>query len=92
MGVADIQAAIAFARANGLPIAVRGGGHSTSGSSTIDGGMLIDLSLMRGVHVDPARRTAVAAGGTLSSEFDRECQVYGLATTGGMISHTGISG
>jgi hypothetical protein len=93
MGVADIQAAIAFARANGLPIAVRGGGHSVSGSSTIDeSGMLIDTRLMHGVRVDPERRVAVAAAGTLWSEFDRECQVHGLATTGGMISHTGISG
>ena len=92
MGVADVQAAIAFARKNDLTVAVRGGGHSTSGASTIDGGLLIDLSLMRGVHVDPARRTAVAVGGTLFAEFDRECQVYGLATTGGMISHTGIAG
>ncbi len=91
-GVADVKAAIAFARKNDLPIAVRGGGHSTSGASTIDGGLLIDLSLMRGVRVDAEHRTAVAAGGTLFAEFDRECQAYGLATTGGMVSHTGISG
>ncbi len=92
MGVADVQAAIGFARANELPIAVRGGGHSLSGASTIESGLLIDLRLMRGVRVDPEQRTAVAAAGTLFSEFDRECQVHGLATTGGMISHTGISG
>jgi FAD/FMN-containing dehydrogenase len=92
MGVADVQAAIAFARANELVIAVRGGGHSPCGGSTIEGGMLIDLSLMRGVRVDPERRTAVAAAGTLYSEFDRETQVHGLAVTGGMVSHTGIAG
>lgn len=92
MGVADVQAAIAFARANDLTIAVRGGGHSLSGASTIDGGLLIDLRLMRGVRVDPQRRVAVAAGGTLFSELDRETQAHGLATTGGMISHTGIAG
>ncbi len=92
MGVADVQAAVAFARANDLPVAVRGGGHSLSGASTIDGGVLIDLRLMRGVRVDPERRIAVAAAGTLFSEFDRETQLHGLATTGGMISHTGIAG
>ncbi len=92
MGVADIQAAIAFARANDLTIAVRGGGHSLSGASSIDGGMLLDLSLMHGVRVDPKERVAVAAGGTLFSELDRETQAHGLATTGGMISHTGIAG
>ncbi len=92
MGVADVQAAIAFARANDLTIAVRGGGHSLSGASSIDGGMLLDLSLMHGVRVDPKGRVAVAAGGTLFSELDRETQVHGLATTGGMISHTGIAG
>jgi FAD/FMN-containing dehydrogenase len=91
-GVADVQAAIAFARANDLVIAVRGGGHSLSGASTIEGGMLIDLGLMRGVRVDPGRRVAFAGPGTLFKELDRETQVHGLATTGGMISHTGISG
>jgi FAD/FMN-containing dehydrogenase len=92
IGVADVQTAIAFGRASDLTIAVRGGGHSLSGASTIDGGLLIDLSLMRGVRVDPERRVAVAAGGTLFSELDRETQAHGLATTGGMISHTGIAG
>jgi len=92
MGVADVQAAIAFARANELVVAVRGGGHSPWGGSTIEGGMLIDLSLMRAVRVDPERRVAVAAAGTLFSEFDRETQVHGLAVTGGMVSHTGIAG
>lgn len=92
IGVADVQAAIAFARSNDLTIAVRGGGHSLSGASSIDGGLLIDMSLMRGVRVDAPGRVAVAAAGTLFSELDRETQVHGLATTGGMISHTGIAG
>ena len=92
IGVADVRRAIAFARTNDLPIAVRGGGHSIAGASTIDGGLLLEFGLMRGVRVDPERRTAVAAAGTLFSEFDRETQVHGLATTGGMISDTGIAG
>jgi hypothetical protein len=92
MGVADVQEALRFARANDLVIAVRGGGHTASGSSTIDGGMLIDLRLMRGVHVDAENRVAVAAGGTLLAELDRECQAHGLATTTGTVSHTGIGG
>jgi FAD/FMN-containing dehydrogenase len=92
LGVADVQAAIAFARAHELVIAVRGGGHSVSGASGIDGGLLIDMGLMRGVRVDPERRTALAAAGTLFAEFDRETQVHGLATTGGMVSNTGIAG
>lgn len=91
-GVADVQDSVAFARANDLTIAVRGGGHSLSGASTIQDGILIDMSLMRGVHVDPVARTAVAAAGTLWGEFDRETQVHALAGPGGMISHTGIAG
>ena len=92
MGVADVQASIAFARANDLQIAVRGGGHSISGASTIEHGILIDLGLMHGVRVDPENRTAVVAAGTLWSEFDRETQVHSLGCTGGMISHTGVAG
>ncbi len=92
MGVADVQEAIRFARANDLPLAVRGGGHSSSGAGTIDGGLLIDLSLMRGVHVDRERRVAIAAGGTLLGELDRETQAHGLGTPSGAVSHTGIAG
>jgi FAD/FMN-containing dehydrogenase len=92
MGVADVQEGIRFARTNDLQLAVRGGGHSSSGSSTIEGGMLIDLSLMRGVHVDPERRVAVAAGGTLLGELDRETQAHGLACPSGAVSHTGVAG
>ena len=92
MGVADVQLAIAFARANDLPIAVRGGGHSPSGSSTTDGGVLLDMGLMHGVHVDPERRVAVVGPGTLLSELDRETQVHGLAAPAGVVSHTGVAG
>jgi FAD/FMN-containing dehydrogenase len=92
MGVADVQLAIAFAAANSLPIAVRGGGHSPSGSSTIDGGVLLDMGLMHGVHVDPERRVAVVGPGTLLSELDRETQVHGLAAPAGVVSHTGVAG
>jgi FAD/FMN-containing dehydrogenase len=91
-GVADVQDAVAFGREHGLVIAVRGGGHSLSGASTIDGGLLIDLRLMSGVDVDPERRTARAQGGVTWGLFDRETQVYGLAGTGGMVSTTGIGG
>jgi hypothetical protein len=91
-GVADVIAAIKLARDNGLVLAVRGGGHSVPGYASCDDGMVIDLSSMRGVFVDPERRTARAAGGATWGEFDRETQVFGLATTGGRITTTGIGG
>src|SRR5205823_1367955 len=71
---------------------VRGGGHSIAGHSVCDGGLMIDLSLMKSIRVDRETRTARAAGGLLWSEFDRATQPHGLATTGGVISHTGIGG
>ena len=91
-GAADVMAALAFARDAGLPIAVRGGGHSFPGYSVCDGGIVIDLQLMKSIRVDPAARRARAEGGVLWSEYDRETQAFGLASTGGMISHTGIAG
>ena len=91
-GSADIALAVRTAREHGLEIAVRGGGHNVGGRSTVDGGLLIDLSLMKYVHVDAARRTARAAGGTLWAQFNRETQVHGLATTGGVVSTTGVGG
>jgi FAD/FMN-containing dehydrogenase len=91
-GSADIALAVRAARDHGLAIAVRGGGHNVSGRSTVDGGLMIDLSLMKYVHVDAAARTARAAGGTLWGHFNRETQVHGLATTGGVVSTTGVAG
>ena len=91
-GLADIVDAIRLARAQGLEVAVRGGGHNVAGRSTIDGGLLIDLSPMRAVHVDPRARTARAQGGATWKDFNRETQLHGLATTGGVVSSTGIAG
>src|SRR3954470_22741212 len=91
-GVADVMRAIELARSEDLEVAVRGGSHSIPGFSTTDGGIVIDLSAMRSVHVDPERRTAVAEGGTTWADFDHETQAFGLAVTGGLISTTGIAG
>ncbi|MEO8756056.1 MAG: FAD-dependent oxidoreductase, partial [Casimicrobiaceae bacterium] len=91
-GSSDIALAVRLAREQGLEIAVRGGGHNVGGRSTIDAGLLIDLSLMKYVHVDPVTRTARAACGTLWAQFNRETQVHGLATTGGLVSSTGVAG
>ena len=91
-GVADVRAAVRFARSQGLPLAVRGGGHNVAGTAVCDGGVVLDCSLMKGIWVDPAARTVRAQAGLLWSELDRETQGFGLATTGGIISHTGIAG
>jgi FAD/FMN-containing dehydrogenase len=91
-GTADVQAAVNFARDRGLLVAVRGGGHSVAGFSTCDDGIVIDLSRMRGVRVDAAANTARAQGGATWGDFDRETQVFGLATPGGVVSTTGIGG
>jgi FAD/FMN-containing dehydrogenase len=81
-----------LARALNLEIAVRGGGHNVAGRATIDDGLMLDLSLMKGIHVDPQTRTARAQGGVTWGEFNRETQLHGLATTGGVVSTTGIAG
>jgi FAD/FMN-containing dehydrogenase len=88
----DVIEALRFAQQEGLEVAVRGGGHAYSGSSVCDGGMMIDLSRMRKVYVDPERRRAVVGGGASWADLDGAAQVYGLAVTGGVISHTGVGG
>jgi len=91
-GTADVAEAVKLARSLNLEIAVRGGGHNVGGRGTIDGGLMIDLAPMKGIHVDPAKRTARAQGGVLWKEFNRETQLHGLATTGGVVGTTGIAG
>jgi FAD/FMN-containing dehydrogenase len=91
-GVADIIAAVNFAREQGLQVAVRGGGHNVAGNAVCDGGLVIDLSPMKGIRVDLAGRTVRAEPGLLWSEFDQETLASGLATTGGLVSTTGVAG
>jgi FAD/FMN-containing dehydrogenase len=91
-GTADVIAAVGFARSNGLTIAVRGGGHSVVGFSTSDGGIVIDLSSMNAVSVDPVARRASVCGGAVWADVDHETQAHGLATTGGLVSSTGVAG
>src|SRR6266536_1303438 len=91
-GLADVMAAVRFARRTGLRVAVRGGGHSFPGQSTCDGGMVIDLGLMKGIRVDPEARTARAQAGILLGEIDRETQAFGLAVPAGIVTHTGLAG
>jgi FAD/FMN-containing dehydrogenase len=89
---ADVIAAVRFARQHDLEIAVRGGGHNVAGTAVCDDGMVIDLSAMRAVRVDCGRRVAQVQGGALWADVDQQTQAYGLATTGGIISHTGVGG
>lgn len=91
-GVADVVDAVAFGRANGMEIAIRGGAHNVAGRATVEGGLVIDLSLMKGIWVDPRARRARAQGGVTWAELNRETQAHGLATTGGVVSTTGIAG
>jgi FAD/FMN-containing dehydrogenase len=91
-GTADVADAVKLARTLNLPAAVRGGGHNVAGHGTIDGGVMIDLAPMKGMHVDPTARTARAQGGVLWKEFNRETQLHGLATTGGVVASTGVAG
>jgi FAD/FMN-containing dehydrogenase len=91
-GAADVMRAVGFAREHGLVLSVKGGGHNVAGNATNDGGLVIDLSLMRGVHVDAKTRTARVQGGATWGDLDRETQVFGLATPGGVVSTTGVAG
>jgi FAD/FMN-containing dehydrogenase len=91
-GVADVITAVTFARDHHLLVSVRGGAHNVAGTCVCNGGLVIDLSLMKGIRVDPVRRTVRAEGGVKWGEFDRETQTFGLATTGGTIADTGIAG
>ena len=91
-GTADVQAAIRFGRERGLEIAVRGGAHNVAGNATCDGGLVIDLSPMRAVHVDVRARRARAQGGATWGNYNGETQLHGLASTGGVVSTTGVGG
>jgi hypothetical protein len=91
-GAADVLACVRFAREQDLLVAVRGGGHSVAGKSVCDYGLMIDLSAMKGIRVDPSNRTVRAQTGLMLGEFDRETQAFGLATTLGVVSRTGIAG
>jgi FAD/FMN-containing dehydrogenase len=91
-GVSDVMAAVRLARERGLEIAIHGGGHSAPGHSMCDGGLVVDVSPMKGVRVDPAARTAWAQAGLNWGEVDRETQAFGLAVTGGRVPSTGVAG
>jgi FAD/FMN-containing dehydrogenase len=91
-GTADVMTAVRFARERDLPVAVRGGGHAVAGHALCEGGLVIDLSSMTGVRVDPSARTVRAQGGCLWRQVDHETQAFGLAVTGGIVTHTGIGG
>jgi hypothetical protein len=91
-GVADVITSVRFARERELLVAVRGGGHAVAGHALCDDGIVIDLSSMTGSRVDPLARTGRFEGGCLNEHLDRESQAFGLATTGGIVSHTGVAG
>jgi hypothetical protein len=91
-GPADVMAAVKFAASNQLLLSVRGGGHSLSGQSVCEKGLMIDLSQMNGARVDPVSRIATIEGGALLGALDREALAHGLATTAGTVSHTGVGG
>src|ERR671914_671353 len=91
-GVGDVVDSVNFARENDLLVAVRGGGHSFPGLSVCDGGIVIDLSLMKGIRVDPQARTVRAQAGVLLGELDRETQAFGMAVPSGVVTTTGVSG
>jgi FAD/FMN-containing dehydrogenase len=92
LGVADVVDAVNLGRTHGLEIAVRGGGHNVGGRATVDDGVMIDLSAMRGMSVDPVARLARAEAGVTWKQFNRETERHGLATTGGVVGSTGVAG
>ena len=91
-GVADVMRGVEFVRSHDLPLSIRGGGHSVAGKAVCEGGLMLDLSPMKGIRVDPAERSAEAQAGLTLGEFDHETQAFGLATTLGVVSVTGIAG
>ena len=90
--VADVMAAVSFGRDNGLPIAVRGGGHNGPGLGSVDDGLVIDLSIIKGVRVDPAKRTVRVGAGCVTGEVDHATGAFGQAVPFGVVSTTGVSG
>ncbi|MBA3497986.1 MAG: FAD-dependent oxidoreductase, partial [Gemmatimonadales bacterium] len=92
LGVADVIACVQFAREHDLLLSIKGGGHNIAGLATADGALMLDMSLMRGVWVDPRRTVAHAQAGCLLGDVDRETQVHGLAAVLGFVSLTGIAG
>src|SRR4029453_13916034 len=91
-GNADVIACVNFARENGLPLSVRGGGHNVAGTALCDGGLMIDMSLRRGVRVDPTRRIVRVEGGGTWGDVDHETQPFGLVVPSGIVSNTGVAG
>ena len=91
-GMADVIAAVTFARDHTLLVSVRGGGHSVAGKAVCNGGLMIDLSRMRGIQADAVTRTARVEGGATLGDLDRATQALGLATTAGVVTHTGVAG
>ncbi len=91
-GVSDVMVTVNFARNHHMPLSIKGGGHSVAGKAVADGGLMLDLSLMKGIRVDPDRRTVRAEPGVVWEELDRETHAFGLATPGGTVGTTGIAG
>jgi len=91
-GVADVLTAVRFAREHNLLVSIRGGGHNIAGKAVAEGGLMIDLAGMRSVQVDPVARTVRVEGGATLGDLDHEAQAFGLATTAGIVTHTGVTG
>jgi FAD/FMN-containing dehydrogenase len=91
-GAADVIAGVNFAREQNTLLSIKGGGHNVTGNAVADGGLMLDMSPMKGIRVDPATKTVRAEAGLTWGEFDRETQAFGLAMTGGQVSSTGIAG